>query len=41
MVYGKKVPGDRDPLALMEKDGKITEYKDEQQQGISRIYLNK
>jgi len=28
MVYGKAVPGDREPLSLTVKNGKITEYKD-------------
>lgn len=41
MVYGKAVPGDRDPLSLTVKNGKITEYKDKDSEEVQRIYLTK
>ena len=28
LIYGKPVPGGRDPLGLFIKNGKISEYKD-------------
>lgn len=41
LVYGKAVPGNRDPLGLTIKGGKITEYKDQESEDLQKIYLTK
>ena len=40
-MFGKAVPGNRDPLSLRINSGKITEYKDDEFAGIQRIYPTK
>jgi hypothetical protein len=40
-VFGKPVPGGRDPLSLKISDGKIGEYKDDEVEGVQRIYPTK
>ena len=40
-VFGKSVPGDRDPLCLKISNGKISEYKDDEFSGVQTIYLTK
>lgn len=41
VVFGKAVPGNRDPLSLRINNGKISEYKDDEFSGIQRIYPTK
>lgn len=40
-MFGKPVPGDRDPLSLIIKNGKITEYKDIESNEVQKIYMTK
>lgn len=41
IVYGKPVPGNRDPLSLLIKNGKISEFKDVNAEEVQKIYLTK
>lgn len=41
IVYGKPVPGNRDPLSLLINNGKITEFKDIQTDEVQKIYHTK
>lgn len=40
-IYGKPVPGGRDPLGLIIRNGKISEYKDQTSDEVERIYMTK
>ena len=40
-VFGKAVPGDRDPLILRINNGKIGAFKDEEVESVQRIYATK
>ena len=40
-VFGKSVPGNRDPLSLRINNGKISEYKDDPIEGVQKIYMTK
>lgn len=40
-VFGKSVPGNRDPLSLYIRNSKMTEYKDDPIEGVQRIYMTK
>ena len=40
-MFGKSVPGGRDPLSLRLNNGKITEYKDDPVDGVQKIYMTK
>lgn len=41
LVFGKAVPGGRDPLSLKISNGKIGEFKDAETKGVQRIYETK
>ena len=40
-VFGKSVPGNRDPLSLRINNGKISEYKEDPIEGVQKIYMTK
>lgn len=41
LIYKKSVPGNRDPLSLVIKGGKIAEYKDQDISKVERVYMTK